>query len=61
MFTIYFSFLSTGDEKSNQPSKSNNSATQAPPQIPVNSRKRTRAEVDDQIQESLPMFVQAAL
>ena len=57
MFIIYFFFLSTGDENSSQPSKSNQSATQAPPQI---SRKRTRAEVDDQMQKSLPMYIQAA-
>lgn len=58
MFLIYFFFLFTGDESSSQPSKSNKSATQAPPQ---KNGKRTRAEVDDQIEESLPMFVQAAL
>ena len=58
MFIIYFFFLSTGNENSSQPSKSNKSATQAPPQV---NRKRTRAEVDDQIQKSLPMYVQAAL
>ena len=57
MFIIYFFFLSTGDENSSQPSKSNQSATQAPPQI---SRKRTLAEVDDQMQKSLPMYIQAA-
>ena len=57
MFTIYFFFLSTGDENSSQPSKSNQSATQAPSQI---SRKRTRAEVDDQMQKSLPMYIEAA-
>ena len=60
MFKIYFFFLFTGDEDSNQPSKSNKSATQAPTHDQKNS-KRTRAEVDDQIDESLPMFVQAAL
>ena len=57
MFIIYFFFLSTGDENSSQPSKSNQSTTQAPSQI---SRKRTRAEVDDQMQKSLPMYIQAA-
>ena len=56
MFIIYFFFLSTGDENSSQPSKSNQSATQAPYQI---SRKRTRVEVDDQMQKSLPMYIQA--
>ena len=48
-------FLFTGDIS--QPSQSNMSPTQIPPQ---QNRKRARAEVDDQIR-SFPMLVQALL
>lgn len=58
MFLNLLGFLSTCIGDKSQPSQSNMSATKAAPQI---NRNQTRAEVDGQIQKSIPTHLQAAL